>query len=203
MASGRAQIAPGLLRRWRRGQNAEALQSQVQSCPAQTFLSTVHRSTQLLSFAAGRARPGSNRPVLAAAYKRARRSSRWPSFGRIRAGRLEGKGSGVSCYSGRRYSAADSSAESIRQAISSIVTTLSRDPSFTAQNRSVHRTSCNSAPDSALNPTICACWPRGAHSSNARSARALQILCAALSGITITPQTRPMRARVGAPKSTS
>jgi hypothetical protein len=34
-----------------------------------------------------------------------------------------------------------------------------------AQNRSVRPTSCNSAPDSALNPTICACWPRGAHSS--------------------------------------
>lgn len=168
VASGRAQFAPCLLRRWRRGQNGESSQSQVQSCPAQTFLSAVHRS-QLLSFAAGRARPGSNRPVLAAAHKRARRGSHWPSFGRIRAGRLEGKGSGVSGYSERRNSAADSSAkssaESIRQAISSIVTTLSKDPSLTAQNRSVHRTSCNSAPDSALNPTICACWPWGAHSS--------------------------------------
>lgn len=159
MASGRAQFAPCLLRRWRRSQNAEASQSQVQSCPAQTFLSTVHRSTQILAFAAGRARPGSNRPVLAAAHKRARRGSRWPSFGRIRAGRLEGKGSGVSGYSERRNSAAESSAEPIRQAISSIVTTLSKDSSLTAQNRSVHRTSCKCAPDSALNPSICACWP--------------------------------------------
>lgn len=53
-----------------------------------------------------------------------------------------------------RYSSASSPVETSRQAISSIGTMLSKDPSAIARKRPVHSTSCT-APDSPISPTIC------------------------------------------------